>query len=115
MLSVIDNLWMDHLDAIENLREGIGLRGYGQKDPLVEYKNESYRMFKLLLSAIDSELVNLIFKLEITPQVEQTETKITEAAKRAQGPIAKAKIDPSTSKKGHTTVGRNDPCPCGSG
>jgi len=48
LLSVIDNLWMDHLDIIENLRQGINLRGYGQKDPLVEYKNEAYKMFRTI-------------------------------------------------------------------
>jgi preprotein translocase subunit SecA len=112
-LRTIDMLWIDHIDAIEKLREGIGLRGYGQKDPLIEYKNESYRMFKLLLSAIESELVNLIFRAEIslTNPAEQS-TRLTEAAKKVNKDMsgAKGKI-----KKDGKDVGRNDLCPCGSG
>lgn len=64
-LSVIDNLWMDHLDVVDNLREGIGLRAYGQKDPLVEYKNEAFRLFENLIGGIDDEIAHRIFKVEI--------------------------------------------------
>lgn len=65
MLSVIDNLWMNHLDAMDNLRQGIGLRGYAQKDPLVEYKNEGYRMFEQLMFGIDDEVVHRIYKVQV--------------------------------------------------
>ncbi len=64
-LSVIDNLWMDHLDVVNNLREGIGLRAYGQKDPLVEYKNEAFRLFETLMNGIDDEIVHRIFKMHV--------------------------------------------------
>ncbi len=64
-LQVIDNFWMDHLDAIDDLREGIGLRGYGQRDPLVEYKNEAFTMFERLIATIDSEIVHRIFKVQV--------------------------------------------------
>ncbi len=68
-LSVIDNLWMDHLDVVDNLREGIGLRAYGQKDPLVEYKNEAFRLFETLVAAIDDEIAHRIFKVQVaTPE-----------------------------------------------
>ena len=70
MLSVIDNLWMDHLDAIDNLRQGIGLRGYAQKDPLVEYKNEAYKMFEQLMWTIDDQVVHRIFKIQVQEQVQ---------------------------------------------
>src|SRR5260221_13719305 len=66
-LSVIDALWMDHLDAIENLRQGIGLRGYGQKDPLVEYKNEAFKMFEKLVGTIDDEIVHRLYKIQVKP------------------------------------------------
>ncbi|MGI8420037.1 MAG: preprotein translocase subunit SecA [Candidatus Levyibacteriota bacterium] len=65
MLSVIDNLWMNHLDAIDNLRQGIGLRGYAQRDPLVEYKNEAFRMFEQLVWTIDDEIVHRIYKVQV--------------------------------------------------
>jgi len=115
-LRTIDMLWIDHLDAMTHLREGIGLRGYGQKDPLIEYKNESFKIFKTLLNAIDNEIVNLIFKVEITPQAEQKEqeTKLTKAAKKAtpQEIESKSREQKAINKE---KVGRNDPCPCGSG
>ena len=120
-LSVIDNLWMDHLDAIDDLREGIGLRGYGQRDPLVEYKNEAYSMFERLMATISSDVVHRIYKVQVQlpPGVAQNksvelpkETIITKEAKRArtneeshQKPIVNAKKQ----------LGRNDPCWCGSG
>lgn len=65
MLSVIDNLWMNHLDAIDHLRQGIGLRGYAQRDPLVEYKNEAFRMFETLIIGIDDEIVRRVYKIQV--------------------------------------------------
>lgn len=76
-LQVIDNFWMDHLDAIDDLREGIGLRGYGQRDPLVEYKNEAFTMFEQLIGAIDNEIVHRIFKVQVqmAPQVQTSDMR----------------------------------------
>ena len=108
-LRTIDMLWIDHLDAMDHLREGIGLRGYGQKDPLVEYKNESYRMFRVLLDAIENEILGLVFKVEITANSPQP-TKQTAIAKEAGNAEAAR-----TRRKSDGHVGRNDPCPCGSG
>ncbi|MCL4359775.1 preprotein translocase subunit SecA [Patescibacteria group bacterium] len=73
-LQVIDSLWMDHLDAIDDLREGIGLRGYGQLDPLVEYKNEAFSMFERLMATIDSDIIHRIFKVQVqlAPPTEAT-------------------------------------------
>lgn len=107
-LRTIDMLWIDHLDAMNHLREGIGLRGYGQKDPLVEYKNESYLMFKTLLGAIENEILGLIYKVEITKNAEET-GKQTAIAKEAGNQSRKIQT------KGNGHIGRNDPCPCGSG
>lgn len=76
-LSVIDNLWMDHLDIVDNLREGIGLRAYGQKDPLVEYKNEAFRLFETLMNGIDDEIAHRIFKMHVAadhPHIHMDET-----------------------------------------
>jgi preprotein translocase subunit SecA len=104
-LRTIDMLWIDHLDAMDHLRDGIGLRGYGQKDPLVEYKNESYKMFKTLLGAIDNELVNLVYKVEIT-------SNLTSPTQKRTAKDSAARLSRDINNK---TVGRNDPCPCGSG
>lgn len=116
-LNVIDNLWMDHLDAVDDLREGIGLRGYGQRDPLVEYKNEAFSMFERLIATIDSEIVHRIFKVQVNmpqqaqPEAPKIETKLSVAAKKMQT-NAQSKVQKiNTGKK----LGRNDPCWCGSG
>ncbi|MDE2588708.1 MAG: SEC-C domain-containing protein, partial [Patescibacteria group bacterium] len=133
-LSVIDTYWMDHLDAIENLRQGIGLRGYGQRDPLVEYKNEAYRMFEQLVSAIDDETVHRIYKVQVQqgpqPHVHSHENtpasevstdgnkKETNGAKNSEKKISSAATvaqDFSESSPAHKKLGRNDPCWCGSG
>lgn len=98
-LQVIDSLWMDHLDAIDDLREGIGLRGYGQRDPLVEYKNEAFSMFERLIATIDSEIVHRIFKVQV---------QLAQPPVSTHSPIPSSPITP---KK----LGRNDPCWCGSG
>lgn len=117
-LSVIDNLWMGHLDAIDDLREGIGLRGYGQRDPLVEYKNEAFNMFEQLVAAIDSEIVHRIYKVQVQmgPNMNptNTETLLTQAAKRMQTNDPSPKPQTLTPKSS-IKLGRNDPCWCGSG
>ncbi|OGG02012.1 preprotein translocase subunit SecA [Candidatus Gottesmanbacteria bacterium RBG_16_37_8] len=120
-LSVVDNLWMDHLDAIDDLREGIGLRGYGQLDPLVEYKNEAFSMFERLVSSIDHDIAHRIFKVQVQlspDQVQavnrQQQTKISSEAqteRKKQETVTTPSPDVAAKKK----LGRNDPCPCGSG
>ncbi len=122
-LSVIDNLWMNHLDAIDDLREGIGLRGYGQRDPLVEYKNEAFSMFEQLVSAIDSEIVHRIYKVQVqinptntTNAINSTnkDTPLTQAAKKARTNSSEQAVAQPVVNKGGK-LGRNDPCWCGSG
>ncbi|MBI2442533.1 MAG: preprotein translocase subunit SecA [Candidatus Levybacteria bacterium] len=124
MLSVIDNVWMNHLDAIDHLREGIRLQAYAQKDPLVEYKNEAYRMFERLLAAIDDEAAHQIYRIHVHDNsqpsgnqnaVENTpESEVSEDAKGVGRPSTpKASADSLVSSK--KKLGRNDPCWCGSG
>ncbi|KKW09620.1 MAG: Protein translocase subunit SecA [Microgenomates group bacterium GW2011_GWC1_49_7] len=114
-LSVIDNYWMDHLDAIDDLREGIGLRGYGQRDPLVEYKNEAFNMFERLVSGIDSEIVHRIYKVQVStaPQT-QPVSPIAEAAKHMHTNTSEQAVAQPVVNK-NKKLGRNDPCWCGSG
>ncbi|HEY8108395.1 MAG TPA: preprotein translocase subunit SecA [Patescibacteria group bacterium] len=88
MLRAIDTLWVDHLDAMEHLREGIGLRGYGQKDPLTEYKGEAFRMFEDLLATIRSEVTHTIFKVTLVQAEQEAPTDLEQAAQHV--PTAKA-------------------------
>ena len=101
LLSTIDALWMNHLDDIDDLREGIGLRGYGQRDPLVEYKAESFKLFENLIDSIDFEVTRRIFKVQVQPQ--------TQEVKPVNAPSSG---NPTFSSK--QKIGRNDPCSCGS-
>jgi preprotein translocase subunit SecA len=110
-LSVIDMLWMDHLEAITTVQEGIRmLRGYGQRDPLVEYKNEAFQMFERLIAAIDDEIVHRIYKIH----VEQRPIEHNQIIENT--PINEVStVNIKTKNDGKEKIGRNDPCPCGSG
>ncbi len=124
-LSVVDNLWMDHLDAIDDLREGIGLRGYGQLDPLVEYKNEAFSMFERLIAGIDYEIAHRIFKVQVQLSPDQLkalqqeqQTAISKEAlrERQRSPnVSNPPNPPNPSNSSSNKLGRNDPCWCGSG
>ncbi len=110
-ISVIDNLWMNHLDAVENLRQGIGLRGYAQKDPLVEYKNEGYRMFEQLMWGIDDEIIHRIYRIQIQQEqpLPKAHTHVITNAPTSE--VSQTAAPQKISQK----LSRNDPCPCGSG
>ncbi|HET7098688.1 MAG TPA: preprotein translocase subunit SecA [Patescibacteria group bacterium] len=107
-LGSIDHLWMDHIDHIDDLREGVNLRGYGQRDPLVEFKNEAYTLFENLIDKIDEELSHRIFRTGVsTPQSEIPLNLVQEN-------LDKSDTTGVVEVKKHT-LGRNDPCWCGSG
>lgn len=123
-LSVIDNRWKDHLFSMDGLREGIGLRGYAEKNPLTEYKLEGYKMFVSTMNTIYNELINLIMRVRIIPNsfnaVERESAfdggveekgNISAMDDNMQG---KSKM-PHAQVKMTNKIGRNDPCPCGSG
>jgi preprotein translocase subunit SecA len=124
-LSSIDHLWIDHLDAIDNLREGIGLRGYGQRDPLVEYKSEAFTMFERLVNQIESEFAKRLFRVQLADAPQPIATPKAQAIKPdANLPQVNEKTDfmsaiknlqKSAAQNTHKSLGRNDPCPCGSG
>jgi len=108
-LQTIDRLWIDHLDAMDDLREGVGLRGYGQQDPLVEYKKEAFGSFERLMNTIDAEVVRRVFRVQVANQPavrprpvqsQQVQTNIDRQDKMGLAP-------------GKKKIGRNDPCPCG--
>ncbi len=109
LLKVIDRKWMDHIDDMEQLRQGIGLQAYGQRDPLVEYKMSGYDMFNAMTDAISEETVRVLFHIRVEQKVEREEVaKITGTNKDDSGP--KKAVRRETDK-----VYPNDPCPCGSG
>lgn len=107
MLRVVDSKWMEHLDAMDMLRQGIGLRAYGQKDPLIEYKIEAFDMFGQMIENIQEDIVRYIYRVNIVTQAEDRLAQAT--AVHGDEPAGK---EPLRSKE---TVGRNDACPCGSG
>ena len=123
MLQIIDTAWKDHLLAMDHLKEGIGLRAYGQKDPLVEYKRESFDMFGQMQERIENEVVRFLFLLEPMTEEERRkederrraeQAQIFEAASRSKAGVT-AKGGVEQIKRTESKVGRNDPCPCGSG
>jgi preprotein translocase subunit SecA len=122
MLQVLDMQWKDHLWSLDHLKEGIGLRGYGQRDPLIEYKKESFSMFEELRTRIEEETIRFLYLFEPISREEQDarEREREEARRKAlreQDLVYSASDSaPAPSKKREVAkVGRNDPCPCGSG
>jgi preprotein translocase subunit SecA len=123
MLQSIDHHWKDHLLAIDQLKEGIGLRGYGQKDPRIEYQKEAYQMFLEMLDRIKKDTVEKLYAIQIAKEQEVKEMKVErkqtfilsrgEAAQRGGGETEDGKG--VTVRREGKKVGRNDPCPCGSG
>jgi len=146
-LRSIDTLWIEHLNAMDILREGIGLRGYGQRDPLVEYKAEAYNLFQRLIQNIEAQAVEILLKADITPaksrplsierpknlQMQGADENLaagTFESDQSNGsgesigePLESEPVKSATSAVSATSsvssafgkVGRNDPCPCGSG
>lgn len=103
-LRILDTLWMDHLENMEYLREAVKLRAYGQRDPLVEYKNEGHKMFKKLLSRMESALSNTLMNVKLAPTPAQIVGRPSPAESGTGARFARG-----------AKLGRNDPCPCGSG
>ncbi len=106
-LRTLDFLWMDHLENMEYVRDSVRLRAYGQKDPLVEYKNEGHKMFRRLLTTIDSNIAQTIFKVSLKKQDSGP------AFSQPSTTLGNATSDKISSKPKGQKVGRNDPCPCG--
>jgi preprotein translocase subunit SecA len=133
-LQIVDSKWKDHLYSMDKLREGISLRAYGQKDPLIEYKNEAFNYFNLMVSGIEEEALEMIFKLQpakperfrgvfsarqemVHPEAALPAARPDSQAQETQAPGANGAPGPKAVpiKSDQPKVGRNDPCPCGSG
>src|SRR6056297_1930900 len=127
LIRSIDTLWVDHLEAMNHMKQGIGLRGYGQRDPLIEYKKEAYRFFHELNGQIQRQVVYSIYKFGMMETSQKGEFTAPSLSQRAQEYSAPAKTGNSSSSattvrtaqkpknEAGEKVGRNDPCPCGSG
>ena len=112
MLKVVDSHWMQHLDAMDMLREGVGLRAYGQRDPLVEYKLEAYDMFQAMIDAIQDDVVRYMYRVNVVTQP-KVEDRLQNAT--VNNPSGDNEADAKKPVVKGETIGRNDPCPCGSG
>ncbi|MGH3181386.1 MAG: SEC-C metal-binding domain-containing protein, partial [Streptosporangiaceae bacterium] len=136
MLQIVDNLWKDHLLAMDHLKEGIGLRGYGQRDPLIEYKKESFDMFQDLMERIEDDSLRTVFLARVITQEEQQrelearreaesaalreyEKELERRKQKQARELRFSGSEPAaavaTVVRNDAKVGRNDPCPCGSG
>jgi preprotein translocase subunit SecA len=119
LLSTVDALWKDHLLSMDHLKEGIGLRGYAQKDPLKEYQREGFDLFSDLVYRIKEESLRRLFLVKVQREEEGVKLPAREAARKParvalnRGDIRSA--GQTTQKRPGAKVGRNDPCPCGSG
>ncbi|MGB4483376.1 MAG: SEC-C metal-binding domain-containing protein, partial [bacterium] len=109
MLRVVDSKWMEYLDAIDELREGIGLRAYGQRDPFIEYTRESHEMFQSLIARIQEDIVRYAFKVRVAAVRPQGPRQAAVATNRGQ------EAPPQPVRRAGKKIGRNEPCPCGSG
>ena len=113
MLRVVDEYWMDNIDAMDDLKQGIGLRSYGQHDPVIAYKEEGYQMFQAMITAIREETIRRLFLVQLKSHQEVRREKVakeTGAVGTADSVVKKQPVRKSADK-----VGPNDPCPCGSG
>jgi preprotein translocase subunit SecA len=109
MLRALDHFWKEHLAAMDYLRQSVNLRGYGQKNPVQEYKRESFEMFAALLDTINIEMIKALCRVNVEPAKEDPNNKPA-VVEKPKKPMLAAQ-QPKRVKK----VGRNDPCPCGSG
>ena len=113
MLRVVDEYWMDNIDAMDDLKQGIGLRAYGQHDPVVAYKEEGYQMFQAMIQAIKEETIRRMFLVQVRRDQEVKREKVAKETGTAAATNSQVKKQPI--RTAATKVGPNDPCPCGSG
>ena len=113
MLRVVDEYWMDNIDAMDDLKQGIGLRAYGQHDPVIAYKEEGFEMFQAMVTAIREETVRRMFLVQLRTNQEVKRERVAKETGTAAATKSEVKKQPV--RNAATKVGPNDPCPCGSG
>ena len=111
LLRVVDEYWMEHIDAMSDLRQGIRLRAYAQTDPIIAYKKESLEMFEEMIAAIQDETVRRLYSVRLKKNEEVKRERVANATSESVGGDGTVKKQPRKVKK----IGRNEPCPCGSG
>ena len=111
MLRVVDEYWMDHIDAMTDLRQGIRLRAYAQTDPIIAYKQESLHMFEEMIDAIQDETIRRLYSFQVKARTEIKRERVASGITEGVGGDGTVKRQPRRVEK----IGRNDPCPCGSG
>ena len=111
MLRVVDEHWMDNIDAMDDLKQGIGLRAYGQHDPVIAYKEEGYQLFEAMITAIREETIRRLFLVQLRTNQEVKRQKVAQET-GTSAPDKSVKKQPVRNTQ---KVGPNDPCPCGSG
>ncbi|MBP3448579.1 MAG: preprotein translocase subunit SecA [Clostridia bacterium] len=109
LLRVVDSHWMDHIDDMDQLKNGINLRAYGQHDPVMEYKFEGYDMFEAMIQSISDETAKTVLNVSVQKQVERRQVAMPQMATHGDGSVKKTPV------RSGEKVGPNDPCPCGSG
>ena len=112
MLRVVDEYWMENIDAMDELKQGIGLRAYGQHDPVIAYKEEGYEMFQAMVAAIREETVRRMFLVQLRAKQEVKREKVAKETTATGNASVMVKQQPIRKDK---KAGPNDPCPCGSG
>jgi len=112
MLRVVDEYWMDNIDAMDDLKQGIGLRAYGQHDPVIAYKEEGYEMFQAMIAAIREETVRRLFLVQLRTNQEVRRQKVAKETGSVGAPDTTMRRVPVRNNK---KIGPNEPCPCGSG
>ena len=118
MLQVVDGQWKDHLLAMDHLKEGIGLRGYSQRDPLVEYKRESFEMFEAMMDRVEDETLRYLFLMRTPEEEEEMIRQYQQRKRREQREmqmVGAGAVEKPQQVIRREKIGRNDPCPCGSG
>jgi preprotein translocase subunit SecA len=121
MMNILDSKWKEHLLNMDHLRDSVGLRGYGQKDPLIEYKKESYKLFVDMINKINFETVNFLFHVQVKVEsreeiaLKEKQRKLREERKDIFSDSQDDEVKRTPIKREMPKVGRNDPCPCGSG
>ena len=112
MLRVVDEFWMDQIDAMDELKQGIGLRAYGQNDPVVEYKREGFEMFEQMIAAIQEETLRRLFQVRLRQNEQVKRERVAKVTSESAGGDGSVQRQPTRKV---LKIGRNDPCPCGSG